>query len=215
VNADPRHPTLGELRSEVAELRASRERIVLAADAERRELERELHRGVQQHLVALSVGLQLASLQVDVDPEGAKAAIDEMRRDVEQAVGEAAQLAERIHPPLVDVGLAVALRAAVAGGLGFPASVDADAIAHCPPEIALTILRCCRQALGAPGAGPPAGVTVREDGDEVVVEIVVSGTGAEAHDALRDRVQALGGRLAVTSDRDATTRLTASLPLQR
>ena len=153
--ADPLPESLDQLRSEVAALRASRERLVLAADAERRAIERELHRGVQQHLVALAVNLQLAGMQVDADPEGAKAAIEDMRRDVEQAVGEAAELAQRI-----EAGLAVAVREAVAS-LGFPVSVDVETTANHPSEVARTVLLCCRQLLERTGARGPASAPTR------------------------------------------------------
>ena len=212
MHADPLHATLDQLRSDVAALRASRERLVLAADADRRAIERELHRGVQQHLVALAVNLQLAGMQVDADPEGAKAAIEDMRRDVERAVGEAAELAQRIHAPLLEAGLAVAIREDVTN-LGFPVSVDVETTAGYPPGVARTVLLCCRQLLEQSEAGAPASVTVREEDREVVVDVVVSDAAPDDHGALRDRVEALGGRLALETEPGGPTRLTASLPV--
>jgi signal transduction histidine kinase len=203
-----------ELRSEIAELRASRERIVLAADADRHMLERDLHRGVQQHLVALAVNLQLAAQQLDADPDGARVALEGMRRDVERALADAAALAQRIDPPLLDAGLVVAIRAAVAG-MGFPVSVEVDVIDGCPPEVARTVLRCCQRLLEQAEARPPASVAVREDAGDVVVEVVVRGADADGEDALRDRVEALGGRLEIVSAPVGATRLTARLPLVR
>ena len=103
------------------------ERLVLAADADRRRIERELHDGVQQHLVALAVNLQLVDRLVDDDPTAAKAILEELGRDVSQALEEAAQLAQRIHPPLLDTGgLAAALRAA-ASSAGVSSSVEVAA----------------------------------------------------------------------------------------
>jgi signal transduction histidine kinase len=214
VPADPLPESLDQLRSEVAALRASRERLVLAADAERRAIERELHRGVQQHLVALAVNLQLAGMQVDADPEGAKAAIEDMRRDVEQAVGEAAELAQRIDPPLLEAGLAVAVREAVAS-LGFPVSVDVETTANHPSEVARTVLLCCRQLLERTGARGPASVTVREENGDVVVQVVAKDASPDDPGGLRDRVEALGGRLSLDTDPGGTTRLAASLPVSR
>ena len=214
MHDDPLHASLDQLRSELAGLRASRERLVLAADADRRAIERELHRGVQQHLVAFAVNLQLAGMQVDADPEGAKAAIEDMRRDVEQAVGEAAELAQRIHPPLLEAGLALAVRESVAS-LGFPVSVDVATAALCPPGVARTVLLCCRQLLEHPGAGPPASVTVREEDGDIVVDVVVSDAAPDDPGGLRDRVEALGGRLALETGLGGPTRLTASLPVSR
>ena len=214
MHADPLHASLDQLRSEVAALRASRERLVLAGDADRRAIERELHRGVQQHLVALAVNLQLVGMQVDADPEGAKAAIEDMRRDVEQAAGEAAELAQRIHPPLLLAGLRIAVREAVAS-LGFPVSVDVETTAAYPPEVARTVLLCCRQLLEHSGAGAPARVTVRERDEDVVVEVVVNDAAPDDPGGLRDRVEALAGRLALETAPGGITRLTASLPLRR
>ncbi len=109
---------LDRLRLEVTELRASRRRIVFAADADRRMIERELHERVQQNLVALAVNLQLADLAVEADPAAAKTLLAELARDVQQALDETAQLAQRIYPPLLEAGgLAAALRAA-AGSAG-------------------------------------------------------------------------------------------------
>src|SRR5262249_27271784 len=106
--------TLDQLRLEVAELRASRERLVASADPDRRKLERVLHDGVQQHLIALAVNLQLAGQLADADSAAAKAVIEEMARDVQQALDEAAQLARQMYPPLLEAGggLVSALRAA-------------------------------------------------------------------------------------------------------
>ena len=109
------HETLDRLRVEVDDLRASRQRLVVAADDARRSIERELHDGVQQYLIALSVSLQLASRCVESEPAAAKALLDEMGRDVQQAIDETARLAQRIHPPFVAAGgLAAALRVAAA-----------------------------------------------------------------------------------------------------
>jgi len=86
--------SLDRLRRDVAELRASRQRIVLAADADRRAIERDLHEGVQQHLVALSVQLQLARQRVEAEPSEARVLLEELERSVQEAVDEAARLAE-------------------------------------------------------------------------------------------------------------------------
>jgi len=80
---------------------------MLAADADRSRIERALHDGVQQHLVALAVNLQLAGRLSDSDPPAAKTLLDEIARDVQQALDEAAQLAQWIYPPLLEAdGLA-------------------------------------------------------------------------------------------------------------
>ena len=107
--------SLDELRETNEELRASRVRIVAAGDAERRKLERNLHDGAQQHLVALAVKLRLAKDAVVDDPADAEAMIDEVRGDLQNAIAELRALAHGIFPPLLmSGGLAEALPAAAA-----------------------------------------------------------------------------------------------------
>ncbi len=216
--------TLDRLRLEVAELRASRERLVLAADADRRRIERELHEGVQQHLVALAVNLQLESQLADSDPAAAKALLEEVGRDVQQALDETAQLAQRIYPPLLEAGggLAAAVRSAAVSA-GVPASVEVAAGASYPPEVAGTVYWCCLEALEHAGAGARATVTVRDEEGALAFEVVEDGArsagAADRSDAeldrLRDRVEALGGRLTIQSDPGRGTRVSGWLPLSR
>jgi signal transduction histidine kinase len=183
------------------ELRASRERLVVAADDDRRRIERELHDGVQQHLVALAVNLQLVQRLVDSDPAAAKALLEDLRRDVSQALEEAARLAQKIHPPLLAAGgLAAALRAA-ASSAGIPISVEVDARGNYPPHITATVYLCWVEALEH--AGSHAAITVREDPTTLFFEIEGGGV-----DRLRDRVESLGGQL-VSSD----AHVVGSLPL--
>lgn len=213
-HAEALRETLDRLRHEVAELRASRRRLVLAADAERRMIERELHEGVQQHLIALAVNLQLAGTLPDADPAAAKALLDEMGRDVQQALDETAELAQRIYPPLLEAGgLAAALRSA-AGSAGIRASLEIAARASYPPEVAGAVYWCCLEALEHAGAGARATVTVRDEDGAVVFEVVEDGSRSGAGlDRLRDRVDALGGRLTIESEPGRGTRVSGSLPL--
>jgi signal transduction histidine kinase len=199
---------------DVEELRASRRRLVLAADAERRSIERDLHNGVQQHLVALAVNLQLAGQSVDADPAAAKALLAAMSRDVQQALDETAELAQRIYPPLLEAGgLAVALRSAAVSA-GVRASLDVVAGASYPPEVAGAIYWCCLEALEHAGAGGEATVTVRDEDGAVAFEVIEAGSRSDAAiDRLRDRVEALGGRLTITSEPGGSTRVSGSLPL--
>lgn len=214
---------LGRLRLEVAELQASRKRLVQAADAERRTIERDLHEGVQQHLVGLAVQLQLTSQLVDTDPAAAKALLEELGRDVQQALDEAGRLAQRIYPPLLEAGgLTAALRAA-ATSIGIPVSIEVDAATGCPPEVLRTVYLCCLKALEHAGAEARAAVTVRKKEGAITFEIVekggrwvAAGRGSDAGlDRLRDRVEALGGRLTIRSEPRGGTRLSGSLPLPR
>ena len=104
-----------QLRREADELRASRTRLVLAADADRRRIERELHDGAQQDLVGLAVKLQQARGLVDSDPAAAGVLVDEMRGDVQESLDRLRALAQRIYPPQLEAGgLPAALRSAAA-----------------------------------------------------------------------------------------------------
>jgi signal transduction histidine kinase len=214
---------LDRLRLEVAELNASRKRLVQAAEAERRTIERDLHEGVQQHLVGLAVNLQLASQFVDADPVAAKVLLEEMGRDVQHALDETALLAQQIYPPLLEAGgLAAALRAA-ATSIGIPVSVEVEAAAGCPPEVLRTVYLCCLEALEHAGAEARATVTVRKEEGAIAFEVVEDGARSVAAAArsdaglerLRDRVEAFGGRLTVRSEPGRGTRISGSLPLSR
>jgi signal transduction histidine kinase len=208
---------LERLRAEVAELRASRTRLVLAADADCSRIERDLHEGAQQHLVALAVNLQLAGPLVDADPAAAKELLEAMERDVQQALDEASRLAERIYPPSLEAGgLAAALRSAAVSA-GIPASVNVAADSPYAPEISRTVYLCWLEALEHAEGEAPATVTVREENGALVFEFVEAGArlAAAAGDSLRDRVEALGGRLTVESVARSRTRVCGSLPLPR
>jgi signal transduction histidine kinase len=211
---------LERLRREVRELRASRERLALSADADRRRIERELHDGPQQHLVALAVNLQRARRLVDVDPAAARTLLDEMGRDVQEALDETQELSHRIYPPLLEVGgLGVALRS-TAATLGVPTRVKVAAITSCPPEVAGTVYFCCVQALEHLGAGGRSTtITVREEERALVFEIVADGSGVHAAGAdlssVQERVEALGGRLTIASEPGHGIRVSGSVPMSR
>lgn len=201
--------TLDRLRVEAGELRASRKRLVLAADADRRSIERELHDGVHQHLVALAVNLQLASRLTDTDAPAAQALIAQMAHDVQQALDETAQLAQRIYPPLLEAGgLAAALRAA-AERIGIRVSIDAGAKRSDPPEVSGAIYWCCLEAFEQ--AETQATVTVSDDEGTVAFEVVADA----GIDVSRDRIDALGGQLLIRPDSGGGTRISGTLPLTR
>jgi signal transduction histidine kinase len=192
-----------------AELRASRKRLVLSADADRRTLERALHDGVQQYLVALGVGVQLVEAMLESDAAGAKGVLQELRRDVQRAIDEAARLAERISaPPPGPGGLAAALRSAAAAA-GVPASVEVSAGSSYPPEAVQTIHSCWLEALAHSDGALPASVTVREEPGAIAFELACGGC---AFDGLRDRVSALGGRVSVEQS-PGRTHVSGFLPL--
>ena len=208
------HDDIERLNAELTELRASRVRLVRAADADRRSIERELHGSVQQHLVALAMRLQLAQSALDSDLTRAKALLDEMSGDVQDAVDAAAQLAQRISPPLLGLGLAAALRAAAVSA-GVSASVEVSGDPDQTPEILQTVYRCWLDALDALEHASDArpAITVRQDDDALAFEVVREAALDDALDALRDRVEALGGALTVQPEPDRRTRVSGSLPL--
>lgn len=203
------------LNAEIARLRASRERLVLAADADRRLLERELHQGVQQRLVALAITLQLAEEALSLDGAAAATRLRDAGRELERALDDATRLAERIHPPLLDAGgLAAALRTA-ATRAGTPTSVDVAA--NCSPEIATTVYRCCLAAVGMARPGGRAEVSVREGDLGIVFEVTAeggSGSGGTL-DGLEDGVEALGGWLTFGPTDGGGIHLSGSLPPSR
>jgi signal transduction histidine kinase len=213
---EARRDELERLRAEIEGLRASLKRLVVAADADRRGIERDLHDGVYQHLVALAVNLQLAGQAADSDPAAAKTLLEEMGRDVQQALDETALLAQRIHPTTLETdGFAALLRSAALNG-GVRASVDVAAVSNYPPEVGMTVYLCWLDALAAHRGGQARlALSVRESEDALDFELVGKAPRSNADlDKLRDRVEALGGRLTVESEAEGT-RVCGSLPLSR
>jgi signal transduction histidine kinase len=217
--------SLNELLLEVEELRASRARLAAGADAERRRIERDLHDGAQQHLVALAVNLQLARQLAESDPAGANDLLAEIGRDVREALDSVRELANGIYPPLLlDLGLAEALRAA-ASGAGIPTRVDVDGLERYPPEVEGTVYFCCLAALqnAASHAGPGAHATVRVWGEpsKLLFEVVDDGASFEQRETLNgsrltdmsDRLGAVGGRLTISAEPGQGTRISATIPL--
>ncbi len=215
----------GADRLEVEELRASRARVVAAADAERRRIERDLHDGVQQHLVALAVNLQLARQLADSDPAAVMTLLEEIGRDVREALEGVRELTQSIYPPLLlDRGLADALSAA-ASAAGIHTRVEAAAHDRYPPEVEATVYFCCVEALdnAAKHAGTGARATVRtwHEQDALLFEIVDDGAGFEPRldrtlsglTGMSDRLGALDGRLTISSDPGRGTRVSGTIPL--
>jgi signal transduction histidine kinase len=206
-------------------LRDSRARLLAASDDERRRIERELHDGVQQQLVALSVNLQLARQLVASDTAAALEVLEEIRRDVHDALVGVQALAQRVYPGLLEArGLGDALRDA-ASAAGVPARVDVDGGPRFPPAVETTAYFCCLEALAnaAAHAGEGARATVRVEGGDAALrfEVVDDGCGfdAAAHPPgcglthARDRVEALGGELTIESEPGRGTRVAGELPL--
>jgi len=205
---------LDRLRDEIERLQASRRRLVVAADDDRRTIERDLHDGVQQRLVALAVQLQLAERAASSDPDAVKSLLEEMGRGVQEALDMTALLAQRTYPASLEAdGLAVILRSAALNA-GVPASVDVAADSDYPPELRMTIYLCWLDTLARESGGSRATISVREDEGALSFEVVGSTDRSVADvDRMRDRVEALGGELTIGSAPDGRVRVTGSLQL--
>jgi len=218
--------SLDEVRRQADELRASRARIVAAADAARRQIERNLHDGAQQHLVALAVNVRLARQLAERDPEASGKILDQLGEAVQEAVQELRALAHGIYPPLlIDRGVAEALRSA-AGRAALPTEVDAEGLDRYSPEREAAVYFCCMEALQNAGKhagdGAAAFVRVWQEGANLLFEVRDTGAGFDAAGTLAsgagfvnmsDRVGAIGGTFSVTSAPGAGTTVAGSIPV--
>jgi len=216
--------TLEELRAQAEDLRESRARIVASGDAERRKVERNLHDGAQQRLVALAVNLRLARDVVTDDAEAAAEMLDALVVEVQETVQELRELAHGIYPPLlVDGGLMPALRAA-ASRSRLDVSVEGEGLGRYPAEIEAAVYFCCLEALqNAAKHAPDASVevTVAEESGGLVFSVVDDGPGFDAAVARRghgyinmsDRVGAIGGTVRWDSAPGQGARISGSVPL--
>ena len=211
---------LHESDTRLAELQASRQRIVAAGDAERRRLERDLHDGAQQRLVAVSIQLRMLRSDIRRNPEHAEqlatAASDELANSLE----ELRDLARGIHPAGLDHGLASALESLAARST-VATAVSCDAPERVPRAVELAVYFVACEALANVGKyarATTASVRLARTATGVSVEIADDGVGgADAArgsglHGLADRVEALHGRLFVTSPPGAGTVVTAELP---
>jgi signal transduction histidine kinase len=213
-----------DLQARLEELRASRQRLVSAQDEERRKLERNLHDGAQQHLVALKVKLGLVEMLAARDPEKAKATIVALKRDADEALETLRDLARGIYPPLLaDRGLAVALQSQAAKAT-LPVHVDADGVGRYPQEIEAALYFCTLEALQNVqkyAQASNATVRLREEGGQLCVAVTDDGRGFDATVAVRgagltnmeDRLEALGGTLLIETSPGHGTMLRATVPV--
>jgi signal transduction histidine kinase/uncharacterized protein YhfF len=210
------------LRAREAEVEASRSRIVQTADDERRRIGRDLHDGVQQRLVALRLLLDLASRKLGAAEAEAAALVEQAREEAQLAGDELRELARGLHPAgLAERGLGAAL-AAVAERSALPVILADVPDRRLPDPVEVTIYYLVSEALTNAVKHAAAGelrVSVRQIAGAVVAEVSDDGIGgADATvggglSGLRDRVEALGGTLAVESPTGRGTRLMATIPL--
>ncbi|MDP9301047.1 MAG: sensor histidine kinase, partial [Actinomycetota bacterium] len=208
----------------IEELRASRQRLVAAQDEERRKIERNLHDGAQQHLVALSVRLRLSEQLAGRDPAKAKEMLAALQVDTSEALENLRDLARGIYPPLLgDQGLAAAL-AAQARKSPVPTEVEADDVGRYEPDIEATVYFCTLEALQnvAKYAGASrASVRLARDDGHLTFEISDDGTGFDPASTgygtglqgMADRLEAAGGSLAVRSAPGEGTEVTGRVPV--
>jgi signal transduction histidine kinase len=214
-----------ELRATTAELVASREQIAAAGDAERRKIERDLHDGAQQHLVALGIRVGLARELAKRDPEVA-ARLADLGDELESVLHELRDLARGTRPPILrDHGLHAALAVATQRSAP-PAELDAEGLARYPDDVESAVYFCCVEGLQNVGkhAGPHAHAEVRmsDEAGGLRFEIVDDGVGCDVESVpgagagftnMRERVAALGGSLTVESTPGQGTRIDGRIPL--
>jgi signal transduction histidine kinase len=207
-----------EASERLVALRASRERIVAAGDAERRRLERNLHDGAQQRLVALALQLRLLQGRVGDDPAAeqlVKSASSELRTSLE----ELRELARGIHPAVLNHGLAAALDS-LAARSPVPTTVTYEADERLPERVELAAYFVASEALANVAKyahASRASVRVRRHNGAALIEIADDGIGGAAPgngsglSGLADRVEALDGRLEVVSPPGRGTVVTAEM----
>jgi signal transduction histidine kinase len=201
--------------------------VVSAADAERRRIERDLHDGAQQQLVALCANLRLARELAGSQPAEVTELLEQLGSDIEMALEELRELAHGIYPPLLaDRGLAEAL-SAVAARAPVHTRLEAGTLERYPPQVEATVYFCCLEALQNAGkhAGDAASATVRvfEKEGGLLFEVADDGPGfdpaAGGHGGgltnMADRLGGIGGSLRIDSAPGGGTRIAGAIPLRR
>jgi signal transduction histidine kinase len=207
------------------ELRASRRRIVEAQDERAKKLERDIHDGAQQQLVALTVKLRLAQGFVTKDPPKAESMLSELQDETQTALDDLRDLARGIYPPiLADRGLAEALQAQ-ARKAAVATTVEADGLGRYPAEVESAVYFCSLEALNNTAKHASAtAATVRLSQEDGHLRFAVSddGAGFEVGSGPRgsglqgmvDRVEAVGGRLKIASAPGEGTTVSGSIPVE-
>jgi len=209
-----------EALDRLAELQSSRERIITASDAERRRIERNLHDGAQQRLVTLALQLSLLQRQIRDDPADAEQLAQAASEELGASLAELRELARGIHPAALEQGLGYALES-LALRSPLPVTLHYGPTARLPGQVELAAYFVASEALAnvtKHAQASSVAIDVRADGQRAVIEIVDDGIGGAAANlgsglrGLSDRVEALGGRLTVSSPPGRGTTVTAQLP---
>jgi signal transduction histidine kinase len=212
------------LAEHAASLQASRARLVEATDRERRRVERDLHDGAQQRLVALGLHLRLAQDQCRNDPEAVADVLAGLRDEVHDIRTELRDLAHGVYPVvLTQHGLGDAL-SAVADRCPIPVDVRAVGIGRLPPPVEAAVYFCCVEALQNAakhaGRGARVDLSIERSGRQLTFAVVDDGLGfaatkgvsGDGFDNMRDRLGAAGGTLVVTSAPGQGTTVAGTLP---
>jgi signal transduction histidine kinase len=213
-----------KVESSLVEVRKSRTRILASGDRERRRIERDLHDGAQQRLVALGIQLELAEELLKHDPERGLDKLHALGGEVGRTLEEIQALARGVYPSLLaDRGLGEALRAA-ALRLPIAATVDPDGLGRYPADVENAVYFCCLEAMqnASKHAGGGAVISIAlGEGDGLVFEVRDDGAGFDRSVVapgagltnMQDRLAALGGEVDVRSTPGAGTVVSGRIPL--
>lgn len=216
-----------ELVARADDLNASRERLIETQDAERRRLERDLHDGAQQHLVALAVNLRLAETMATRSPERAARVLSEQADAARVAIDTLSELSRGIYPRLLSgEGLLPALRSAVATS-PIPVTVKADRVGRLPSAVEAALYFCCMEAVqnAAKHSGARSvAVRVSDDARQWRLTVTDDGTGFDQGQVraggagaglinMADRLDTVGGTVTVGSVPGGGTTVTALVPM--
>ena len=215
---------LEEIEGTAAELRASRQRIVETQDAERRRIERNIHDGAQQHLVALAVKLRMARTISERQPARTAETFADVRGLIASSLENLRDLAGGIYPPaLTEHGLTAALRAQAAAG-ATKTTVTAKRVGRLEPAIEAAVYFVCLEAIQNAAKHGAKSVRVQLDGskDDLVFTVTDDGPGFDPATAKRgsglqnmeDRVAAVGGRVTIRSAPGAGAMISGSVPCE-
>ena len=215
---------VAQLETSLDALERSRARIASVADRERRKIERDLHDGAQQRLVALRIKIGLIAEQLEAGSPDSANALHKLEGDIETTIDEVRSFARGIYPPvLAQRGLGEALRVA-ARSAALPTTVEADAIGRHRPEVEATVYFACLEAVQNASKHAQSATKVqiklvedgrlsfevRDDGDGFIVPTSMNGSGLTN---LRDRVAAVGGEVEVLSSPGEGTTVGGGVPV--